>query len=182
MVDYANPVLKSVLARDVIPFVPVWLFGIVLAALLDTYRVANGGVPPVTFFEFALAYSAVVGGLVFSLFYRHYRSSPTTIRIDVDGIVGFVPRSGGAPERKVAVEFPYSSFFSVSPGGFFGPRVTAHDLPKVEGSRVRGWDWLHLTPDNALRVAEAYRAWAAREGVEMATSPGSGGVVPQGAA
>jgi hypothetical protein len=166
MVDYPNPVVKSVLARDVIPFVPVWLFGVVIAAVLDAFRVDNRGLPVATFFEFAVVYSGVVLALGFGLFYRHFRSCPATIRIDVDGLTGYVHRASGTPEKAVPVTFPYSSFHSITGGGFFGPRVVARNVPGGPNGKPRRWDFLHLTPENAARVAAAYQAWVAREGPE----------------
>ncbi|MCI4319702.1 MAG: hypothetical protein L3K23_06195 [Thermoplasmata archaeon] len=164
MVEYPNPVVKSVIARDIVPFVPVWLFGVVLAASLDAFRVANGGLPVATFFEFALVYTAVVLGLGFALFYRHFRSCPSRIHVDVEGITGFVPRSAGAPEAPVEVRFPYASFHSITGGGFYGPRVFARNVPTGPKGKLRRWDFLHLTPENATRVAAAYRAWRERGG------------------
>ncbi|MCI4349915.1 MAG: hypothetical protein L3K15_00130 [Thermoplasmata archaeon] len=181
MVEYPNPVVKSVLARDVIPFVPVWLFGIVIAAVLDAFRVDNQGLPVATFFEFAVVYSAVVLALGFGLFYRHFRSCPATIKIDVDGLTGYVPRSSGTPEKSVPVTFPYSSFHSITGGGFFGPRVVARNVEEGTDGKPRRWDFLHLTSANAARVAAAYRAWMAREG----SDPGGGtpgAIVPTPAA
>jgi hypothetical protein len=172
MVDYANPVVKAVLARDVIPFVPVWLFGIVIAASLDAFQVDNRGLPVATFFEFAVVYSVVVVALGFGLFYRHFRSCPTSIRVDVDGLTGYVPRAPGSPDSSVPVTFPYSSFHSITGGGFFGPRVIARNLPAGPSGKPRRWDFLHLTPLNASRVAAAFQAWVAREG------PGSNGDGP----
>lgn len=163
MVEYPNPVVRAVIAREVIPFVPVWLFGVVVAASLDTFRVANGGLPVATFFEFAVVYSALVLALGFALFYRHFRSCPSLLRVEVDGITGLVPRSAGAPEKPVEVRFPYASFHSITGGGFYGPRVFARNVSTGPSGKLRRWDFLHLTPENATRVAAAYQAWRARE-------------------
>lgn len=176
MVDYPNPVLKTVLLRDLAPYAPVWLFGIVLAAILDAYRFGNAGVALPTFFEFAVVYSALVGGLLFAVFYRHYRSSPSSIRVEVDGVTGMVPRSSGTPEARTPITLPYTSIYAVTQGGFFGPRVVARAVPNAPSGRTARWEWLHLTPENAVRVAEAYRAWQAREspagpGSAPATAP-----------
>ncbi|HZY71003.1 MAG TPA: hypothetical protein VFF67_08530 [Thermoplasmata archaeon] len=171
MVEYPNPVLKTVLLRDLAPYAPVWLLGIVLAAVLDAYRFGNSGVPLPTFFEFAVVYSALVGGLLFAVFYRHYRSSPSSIRVEVDGVTGMVPRASGTPEVRTALTLPYASFVAVNQGGFFGPRIVARAIPIAPSGKTVRWEWLHLTPENAVRVADAYRAWQARE------SPPSLGVV-----
>jgi hypothetical protein len=124
----------------------------------------DGGLPVATFFEFAIVYSSLVLALGFALFYRHFRSCPSVLRVEVDGITGLVPRSAGTPENPVEVRFPYTSFHSITGGGFYGPRVFARNVPTGSRGKTRRWDFLHLTPENAARVAAAYQAWRDREG------------------
>jgi hypothetical protein len=165
LTEFPNPVFRSVLLRDVAPFLPVWVFGLLVAVLLDTYGLGGPRLSISRLDSFVAIYSVLVLALLGLFIYRHYQSSPTRIEIGADYVRGWVPRrasdvsgSGGM------VEFPFPRVVGLSGGGFFGPRVLARDIPRGRSSRsIRTFDWLHLTPENAERVAAALRSWRARQ-------------------
>lgn len=160
MVDSPNPALRSVLLRTLGPLVPVWLFGLVLAFSLDRLGLTGGPVPIPNIELFLLVDSALVVALMVFLASFQYRSTPRTVRVDVDGVVGWVPRAGGPREHdRQRLAFPYASLRAVVQGSLFGYRVEA----RTEGSA--SVDWLNLTAANAALVAAAWDAWRQRQSV-----------------
>ncbi|HEY6238230.1 MAG TPA: hypothetical protein VIZ68_03485 [Thermoplasmata archaeon] len=158
MPDYPNPALRSVLVRTLGPLVPVWLFGLVLAFSLHQLGLVGGSLPVANIDVFLAIDSLLVIALMALLAFYQYRSTPGTVRVDVDGVTGWVARRGG--EREGAgqrLAFPYANVLAVVRGGLFGYRVEAR--PPSSGAV----DWLNLTADNAERVGAAWQAWRERE-------------------
>ena len=158
MVDSPNPALRTVLLRTLGPLVPVWLFGLVLAFSLDRLGLSGGPLPLPNIELFLLVDSALVIVLMLFLGTYQYRSTPRAVRVDVDGVVGWVPRAGGERENdRQRLMFPYASLRAVVQGSLFGYRVEA----RPPGSR--SVDWLNLTAANAALVAAAWDAWRQRQ-------------------
>ena len=158
MVDSPNPALRSVLARTLGPLVPVWLFGLVLAFSLDRLGLTGGPLPLPNIELFLVVDSALVIALMTLLASYQYRSTPRTLRVDVDGITGWVPRAGGEREHdRQRLQFPYGSLRAVVRGSLFGYRVEA----RPEGRSTI--DWFNLTAANAALVAAAWDAWLQRQ-------------------
>ena len=150
MVEFDNPVARSVFLRFVGPLVPVWLVGATLVIVLD--RFSLGG-PSLTDRDLGLLlglYSIFVAALVSVLYYHEYRRSPSRIALSVDAVSG---EFGGA--ARPAMEFTYGSILRILPPSFFPARVEARS---VTGAVA----WMNLTAENALRLAEAWGAWAER--------------------
>ncbi|MCI4337165.1 MAG: hypothetical protein L3K17_08275 [Thermoplasmata archaeon] len=151
MVEFDNHVTRSIFLRFVGPLFPVWLFGAVFVILLD--RLSLGG-PSLNDRDLGLLlgiYSILVSGLVSVLYYAEWRRSPTRVTLSFEGVSGQV---GGGTRPPII--FPYNSIVRVHPPGFFTARVEA----KPEGRPI---DWMNLTPENALRLAEAWSAWRERQ-------------------
>jgi hypothetical protein len=156
--DYPNPALRSVLVRTLGPLVPVWLFGLVLAFSLHQLGLVGGSLPVANINFFLAIDSLLVIALMVLLASYQYRSTPGTVRVDVDGVTGWVARRGGEQEGAgQRLAFPYGSVLAVVRGGLFGYRVEAR--PRSSGPV----DWLNLTADNAERVGAAWEAWRERE-------------------
>ncbi|MCI4367771.1 MAG: hypothetical protein L3K08_08465 [Thermoplasmata archaeon] len=147
-----NEVLGAVLLRDFGPFIPVWLFGVVLAVALDYESVGGSHLVGGGWVAFVPVYSAVVLALVMAGFLRHYGHCPSRIEIGERGVRGFGPRRGVDGSART-VNLDFSNVFAVHEGGLFGPRVEA----RRPGG---GWEWFFLTPRNALDVRDAWRASA----------------------
>lgn len=165
MTEFPNPVFRSVLLRDLAPFIPVWVFGLLVAVLLDTYGLGGPRLSITRLDAFVAVYSLLVAVLLGVFVYRHYQSSPTRIEIGADYVRGWVPRraSTSTPPAGV-VEFPFGRVVGLTGGGFFGARILARDIPRENPRRrPRSFDWLHLTPENAERVGAALRQWRASQ-------------------
>jgi hypothetical protein len=157
MPEYPNPIFPAVVGRTVGPFIPVWLFGVVVGLLLDSSGL-NGSLGHAQVLEFLGFYSLLVGALVAALLIRQYQSSPVAVDVDVDGLVGWVYRRGGENSHgRRKLLFPFGGISTVSGGGILGCRV--------EGRRADGnsSDWLNLTKENAERLSVAWQAWKQRE-------------------
>lgn len=160
MVDNPNPALRSVLLRTLGPLIPIWLFGLVLAFTLHQLGLTGGPLPVPNIELFLVIDSALVVALMAFLGIYQYRSTPVMVRVDFDGVTGWVPRSGGAREHdRQRLAFPYPTLRAVVEGSLFGYRVEAR---AAKGSGV---DWLNLTPSNAALVAAAWEAWRQRQRV-----------------
>lgn len=166
MAEYPNPVFRSIVARTVGPFVPVWLFGVVVGLFLDRLGL-NGSLPSPEVLGFLAFYTLLVWALVAGLLIRQYQSSPEEVEVDVDGVAGLVHRRGGGtiddPRRRLFL--PFDRISSVAASGIFGARVEGRP------SGAGGVDWLNLTDANAERLREAWRAWKQREAPEAGTPP-----------
>jgi hypothetical protein len=150
--ERANPVLGTLLTRDLLPFVPVWLLGVVLAASLDYSGFVGPRLPISDLDTFALSYSLVVAGMASLNFLRHYRSAPRAIVVGTEGLtVSFHNRSpaGFGPD------LPFGQVRAIYISGFFGPHLDA--VPP--GSRGVS---MPLTAENARLVASAWTAWQGR--------------------
>jgi hypothetical protein len=161
--DYANPAIRSVLLRTLGPIVPVWLFGLVFAFTLSQLGVVGGPLPVANLADFLAVDTLLVVALMTLLAVYQYRSTPTTVRVDVDGVTGWVARRGGERDgggQRLA--FPYESVHAVVRGGLFGYRVEARPRP------TGPVDWLNLTAENADRVGAAWAAWRERESLPVA--------------
>ncbi len=159
MADLPNSALGRVLVRTLAPMLPVWLSGLVLALLLTRLGLTGGPLPAENLELFFATDSALVVILVAFLAFYQYRSTPHTVRVDFDGVTGWVPRSGGERDHgRRRLTFPYASVRAVVRGSLFGYRVEAR---APNGSAV---DWLNLTEANAAVVAAAWEAWRQREG------------------
>ena len=165
MPDYPNPAIRGVLARTLGPLVPVWLFALVVAFTLNELGLVGGPLPVANLGDFLAVDTVLVVALMALLAVYQYRSTPGRIRVDVDGVTGWVARRGG--ERDAAgqrLAFPYASVHAVVRGGLFGYRVEGR--PRTPGPI----DWLNLTAENADRVGAAWAAWRERESPSTATS------------
>lgn len=167
MTSYPNPALRSVAVRTIGPFLPVWLFGVVLGLLLDRLG-PTGSLGTAEVLAFLGFYTLLSWALVIGLFLRQYQSTPEAVTIDVDGVAAALHRRGGtAPDGRRTVLFPYRQISSLVGGGLTGWRVEG----RPDGSRRL--DWINLTEENAGRVADALESWRRREAPEPggATSP-----------
>ncbi len=151
MPSYPNPVYRSVLARTAAPFVPVWLFGFVLALTLGRLGLATTGATGLE--GFALAFSVVVLGLFGVLAGWERRRAPRAVDLDVDRISGTAPGAGS---------IDFGAITAIRAGGFYGCRVEAR-VPSGPDGTARRLDWLYLTRDNAERLSLAVAAWRERE-------------------
>ncbi len=158
MPAYPNPVYRSVLARLAAPFVPVWLFGLVLAVTLGRLGLAT--TDPSGLDWFVLAFSAVVLLLIGVLAASERRRAPGTVDLDVDRISGAGPGAG---------TIDFGTITAIRGGGFYGCRVEAR-IPEGRGTDPRRLDWLYLTRDNAERLSLAVAAWRERESSEGAAA------------
>ena len=158
MTHYPNPVFRSIVLRTVGPFVPVWLFGVVVGLFLDQLGL-NGSLPHVEVLAFLAFYTLLVWALVAALLIRQYQSSPLEVLVDVDGVVGLVHRGRARADEhgRTALTFPFDQISGVAPAGVFGARVEGRP------NDTRGIDWLNLTPENAERLTVAWQAWKQRE-------------------
>ncbi len=158
MVDCPNPALRGVLMRTLGPLVPVWMGGLVLAFSLDRLGLTGGPLPLPNLQLFLVFDSLLVLALMGVLAVYQYRSTPTQVRVDLDGVTGWVPRRGDPRDHdRLKLSFPYPALRSVVQGRLFGYRVAARD------AGGRPVDWRHLTPSNAALVAAAWQAWRERE-------------------
>lgn len=151
MPAYPNPVYRAVLLRVAAPFVPVWLFGLVLAVTLGQLGLARSDATGML--GFVVAFSAVVIALLAALAIWERRRAPAAIALDVDRVAGTGPRAE-------AIDF--GSIVAIRAGGFFGCRVEAR-VPSAPAGRPQRLAWLYLTRDNAERVSLALSAWQERE-------------------
>jgi hypothetical protein len=168
--EYPNPALRSILLRTVAPFVPVWLFGTVLALVLAQYGLVGNSLAVPRVADFLLVYSVLVVALVGLVAFYQFQSTPARIALGVDGLLAW--RSSA--EREGVVDLPFGQLRTVVGRGLFGYRVEGRPAATPQGPII----WLNLTPENAERVAAAWLAWKARE-VEpepafpgLAASPG----------
>jgi hypothetical protein len=152
MTEVENEVLGAVLLRDFGPFIPVWLFGVVLATALDYASVGGSHLVGGGWVAFVPLYSVMVLVLVMAGFLRHYNHCPPRIEVQAQAVRAFGPRRGSDGSART-VELSFVDVFAVHEGGLFGPRVEA----RRPGG---GWDWFFLTPANAQVVREAWRASA----------------------
>ncbi len=152
MVEFDNPVSRAIFVRFVGPLVPVWLAGAALMFLLNRLTVEG---PPLTAPATGLLlgiYSILVAALVSLLYYREWGHSPVRLELSVDGVSGRFLRS-----RRPEVSFSYGRILRIQPPGYFVPRVEARS---EGGGSV---EWINLTEENALRLAEAWGAWRERD-------------------
>ena len=158
MVDCPNPALRGVLFRTLAPLVPVWMGGLVLAFSLHQLGLTGGPLPLPNLQLFLTFDSLLVVALMAMLAFYQYRSTPNEVRVDLDGVTGWVPRRGDPRDRdRQKLSFPYPAVRSVVEGSLFGYRVEARD------AAGRSVDWFNLTPSNAALVAAAWQAWRERE-------------------
>lgn len=150
MVEFDNPVARSVFLRFVGPLVPVWLVGATLVIVLDRFSLGGPTLSDRDLGLLLAIYSLLVAGLVSALYYHEYRRSPGRIALTVDAVSGEFP---GRP--RPAVEFTYGSILRILPPSYFPARVEAR-------SGAGTIAWMNLTEENALRVAEAWGAWHER--------------------
>ncbi len=155
MSEYPNPALRSILTRTIVPFVPVWLFGTVLALLLAQFGLVGANLALARVEDFLLVYSLLVVALVGLLAYYQYTSTPARIAIGVDGLLAW----HGADAIAKVVALPFGQIRTVVGRGLFGYRVEGRPASSPSGPIA----WLNLTPENAERVAAAWLAWKARE-------------------
>jgi hypothetical protein len=153
--EYPNPALRSVLVRTVVPYVPVWLFGTVLALALDRIGIVGGALALPRIDDFLLVYSLLVLALVALVGYYQYQSTPARIAIGVEGVLAW----RGSDDRGAVMDLPFPQVRTVVGRGLFGFRVEGRPASAPDGPIV----WINLTPENAERVAAAWLAWKARE-------------------
>lgn len=175
MSEFPNPALRSVLARTVATFVPVWLFGTVLALSLAQWGVVAGALEWNRVVAFLGVYSLLVVVLVGVVAGYQYSSTPARIAVGVDGVLGW--RGTGA--REAVVDLPFSQVRTVVGHSILGYRVEGRARARPSGPV----HWLNLTPENAERVAAAWLAWKAREAEPEPPMPGlaAAGALPGGA-
>jgi hypothetical protein len=158
--EYPNPVLRGILLRTLAPFLPIWLFGIVLALELRTSSLVPGALGRPQLVDFLLVYSLLVVALMAFLALVQYRSTPRSVAIDVDGIFGRLPGRGAPPEAGAGnASIPYTQVRTIAQGGLFGYRVEARSTPDPGAADA----WWNLSEENAQRVAAAWLAWRDRE-------------------
>jgi hypothetical protein len=151
VVEFPNPIARTVFLRQVGPLFPVWLFGVVLIITLDRFSGVNAGLPNTDLGVLLLVYSVFVGGLASLLYYREWRRSPSVLQLSVDGLRGWF-----AERPQTGLAFAYGEILRVHPAGYFAARVEAR--PETH----RSVDWINLTNENAARVLEAWGAWQER--------------------
>ncbi len=137
--------------RFVGPLFPVWMVGAALILFLDRLSVEGAPLGSTQLGLLLVVYSVLMGGLVSLLYYHEWAHSPGRVELSVDGIAGHFE---GAPRRDRL--FDYARILRILPPGYFSSRVEARS---EGGIRV---DWLNLTEENALRLAEAWAAWRER--------------------
>ncbi|MCI4367959.1 MAG: hypothetical protein L3K09_00110 [Thermoplasmata archaeon] len=169
--EFPNPVVRTVLVRDVGPFVPVWLFGVVLAVSLDRLGLGVAPLPLGNLAAFTGAYTTLVFGLVGVRFYWDRLNCPRAISLDGDQVVGLA----GSPSASGPKRIPFGSIHAISVGGLFAPRLDAR--PAQPDGRSHRWEVLFLTRENAVRVRDAWEEWVRREraialGAELADAAG----------
>ena len=157
MTPYPNPVFRGVAVRVVAPFVPVWLFGLVLALTLNQVGLSESGAYGLGLF--AATFSVLVAALIAALVLWERRHAPAAIDLDVEHVGPL-----GASER----DLPFGQITAIREGGFFGARVEAGRSAGISGSGLR---WIYLTRDNAERLALAIAAWREREAAEPMAVP-----------
>lgn len=150
MVEFDNPVARSVFLRFVGPLVPVWLVGATLVILLDRFSLGGPSLSDRDLGLLLVVYSLLVAGLVSALYYHEYRRSPDRIVLGVDAIAGAFGGRG-----RPGLEITYGSILRILPSRYFPARVEAR-------SPVGPIAWMNLTDDNALRLTEAWGAWRER--------------------
>ena len=150
--EFDNPVTSAIFLRFAGPLIPVWLGGAVLVLVLDQYSVGGGPLSTPDLGLLLVLYSLMVGGLVSLLFYREWSRSPVRVELSYEGVQG---RFRGSATRDQT--FDYARILRVSPPGYFTARVEARS---EGGASV---DWMNLTSENALRLAEAWGAWRERD-------------------
>jgi hypothetical protein len=163
--EYPNPALRSVVLRTMVPYVPVWMFGTVLALLLARLGLAGTALALPRLDDFLVVYSVLVLALVALVGYYQYRSTPSRIAIGVEGLLAW----HGVGEGADVVDLPYPQVRTVVGRGLFGFRVEGRTASAPDGPIV----WLNLTPENAERVAAAWLAWKARETDSETGFPGA---------
>lgn len=157
--DLPNPVARVVFVGDVAPFVPVWLFGIILAVELDRLGLGETALPLGGVAAFIGAYTTLVFGLVATRYYWDTLRCPTSIALGEEEVVGFFRSARGSPR---AVTIPFRELHDVTVGGILAPRLDARTLPDAN-TRPR-WETLYLTRANAARLLIAWQGWAGRTG------------------
>lgn len=164
--EYPNPVFRSIVLRTVGPFVPVWLFGVVVGLFLDRLGL-DGSLPSPEVLGFLAFYTLLVWALVAGLLIRQYQSSPEHVQVDVDGVAGLVHRRGGgsSPDPRRRLFLPFERISAVAASGIFGARVEGRPADAA------GVDWLNLTDANAEMLREAWQAWKQREAPESGAPP-----------
>ena len=159
MVEFENPVSGAVFLRLAGPLIPVWLGGATLVLILDRYSVGGSSLSASGLGVLLLVYSVMVAVLVSALYYREWSRSPNRVELSVEGVSGKFP---GRAERPT--QFDYARILRIQRPGYFTARVEA----RSEGGAAV--EWMNLTSENALRLAEAWGAWRER-GVDLAASP-----------
>lgn len=147
--EWPNRVLPTLLVRDLLPFLPVWLFGVVLAVTLDSSGLVGPRLPLGDIDHFAVYYSLLVAAMGSVNLLRHYHSAPRRISVSPEGVgLTFSEKPGaGGPEL-----LPFDRVRAVYLSGFFGPHLEAVGL--ASGTRS-----LPLTAENARSVANAWTRW-----------------------
>jgi hypothetical protein len=145
--------LRRLLVSDLAPFIPVWLFGVVLAASLDYFGLVGQRLPLGDLDDFAGYYSLLVGAMATVNLLRHYRSAPRAIALDADGLRATFPTFAASRPDFV---IPFGQIRAVYLSGFFGPHLEA--IPT--GAR---WMSMPLSSENAHAVAAAWTDWRGRE-------------------
>jgi len=162
--EFPNPALRSILVRTIAPFLPVWLFGTVLALVLARLGVDGISLALPRVDDFLLVYSILVLALVSLVGYYQYQSTPARIAIGVEGLLAW----HGHDDRGAVVDLPFPQVRTVVGRGLFGFRVEGRTASAPTGPIV----WLNLTPENAERVAAAWLAWKARQAEPDPPFPG----------
>jgi hypothetical protein len=147
--EHPNRVLPTLLVRDLLPFLPVWLFGVVLAVTLDSSGLVGPRLPLGDIDHFAGYYSLLVAAMGSVNLLRHYRSAPRGISVSADG-VGLTfsgARGDVGPEL-----LPFERVHAVYLSGFFGPHLESVGA----GAGTRS---MPLTAENARSVASAWTRW-----------------------
>lgn len=150
MVEFDNPVARSLFLRFLGPLVPVWLVGATLVIVLDRFSLGGPALTDPGLGLLLAVYSLLVAGLVSGLYFNEYRRSPGRIALSVDAVTGeFIGRA------RRPVEFTYGSILRILPTAYFPARVEAR-------SATGPIAWMNLTEENARRLAEAWGAWRER--------------------
>ncbi len=152
MVEFENPVGQKVFLRFVGPLFPVWMVGAALILFLDRLSVEGHPLGPLDLAVLLVVYSLLMGGLVSLLYYHEWGHSPSRMELSSAGVAGHFEGS-----QRRDREFDYERILRILPEGYFTPRVEARS---IGGTSI---DWMNLTEENALRLAEAWAAWRERD-------------------